>query len=852
MDILRNTIEAIFYATPVEQFAEAILSDDDGYGLLSAIKETLAHIDPRYTPSEIEILDNVLEDSWMKFERGGCYSLIQRMPLILEHFSKKVLICTGSSDPIVDFDNLLRWRQISLLVGEDTLIIPRLAKYDSDRARYRKNLLWPNVLNHNNFRLNSILDKELSDTHSHVNAANDIFEFNWLSLMNYYRNPDAKTRRTFMASGARMEYDRTNRFSRINNSLEEWAKIAAAIRLKLFQLNNNLKSEVSIKEIYEAVEDNERLERLSEKVRLEIASAAEDALETERNVGAECDDSIVVDYAIRKEYFRGDFGAPATPFMIHYGERRLLYDWFLNYYNNSGLSRSTADLMMLYIVIKNKVRREFVQTNILQGFTNFQEYQNGKSIFIAEGKFGKAYRNVMFRYAVQSSLTDSKSHYLEARVCPGEISRLMYCDYNKSIFGSGNFCEDNTTAKVSLVAHFIKSEDTVPPDDNLPRHIKLRDTLTHQVKTLLSDFRNNPDENKLNPLTGIDAASSELNCRPEVFAPFFRFLRFNGLSNFTFHAGEDFYDIADGLRTIDETICFFGYKTGNRIGHGLALGTDAAEFYETRHNTVIIPRQILLDNLVWLKCYAAANDILLSPRTLLLIDEFFHSLISKLGYPDNPSITEYRESMNLRGDYLSRNIDDVFVTEPSSDYRSELRDDELPREVQYSPVSKGKTASDKAHKLHIWYERSTKCRIEGAKTEIVIFPPHYAEEIARIQDKMLDSLEDKGIVIETNPSSNIKIGRFSRYDQHPIFRFHNVATNTPRHSMVVSINTDDKGVFATSLRNEYSLIAIALKKMKGKNGERLWSDLQIETYLSRIAHYGNISRFRVNDMEMFQ
>ena len=60
---------------------------------------------------------------------------------------------------------------------------------------------------------------------------------------------------------------------------------------------------------------------------------------------------------------------------------------------------------------------------------------------------------------------------------------------------------------------------------------------------------------------GIDAANNELYCRPEVFAQAFRYLKdFFGdyydyetfqtkalkSIGFTFHAGEDFYDIADG------------------------------------------------------------------------------------------------------------------------------------------------------------------------------------------------------------------------------------------------------------------------------------------------------------------
>ena len=83
-----------------------------------------------------------------------------------------------------------------------------------------------------------------------------------------------------------------------------------------------------------------------------------------------------------------------------------------------------------------------------------------------------------------------------------------------------------------------------------------------------------------------------------------------------------------------------------------------------------------------------------------------------------------------------------------------------------------------------------------------------------IQEQLLVKIERKRIAIECNPSSNYKIGEFGRYDEHPITRFNNAGLNTPysRHDISVSINTDDQGVFATSLEREYSLIALAMER----------------------------------------
>lgn len=79
---------------------------------------------------------------------------------------------------------------------------------------------------------------------------------------------------------------------------------------------------------------------------------------------------------------------------------------------------------------------------------------------------------------------------------------------------------------------------------------------------------------------------------------------------------------------------------------------------------------------------------------------------------------------------------------------------------------------------------------------------------------MLQEIEKKRISIECNPTSNYKIGEMSSYDEHPILKFYNSGLNTPypKHDIAVSINTDDQGVFSTSLEREYSLIALAMEK----------------------------------------
>ena len=96
-------------------------------------------------------------------------------------------------------------------------------------------------------------------------------------------------------------------------------------------------------------------------------------------------------------------------------------------------------------------------------------------------------------------------------------------------------------------------------------------------------------------IRGIDACANEINCRPEVFAQSFRYLsdimfeseyvnnnrsqKIMTKLHTTYHVGEDFFDIVDGIRAVDEALLFCGLGRGSRIGHGLALGVDPYTYY---------------------------------------------------------------------------------------------------------------------------------------------------------------------------------------------------------------------------------------------------------------------------------
>ena len=111
---------------------------------------------------------------------------------------------------------------------------------------------------------------------------------------------------------------------------------------------------------------------------------------------------------------------------------------------------------------------------------------------------------------------------------------------------------------------------------------------------------------------------------------------------------------------------------------------------------------------------------------------------------------------------------------------------------------------------------------------------------------MIKELVQKGIGIETNPSSNYLIGPIQKYKEHPIIRFNGRKLKETEANMAlqVSINTDDQGVFDTSLENEYALMTIALKKAKNDNDHFLYDLEDIYVWIDYVRRMGITQSFK--------
>ena len=315
---------------------------------------------------------------------------------------------------------------------------------------------------------------------------------------------------------------------------------------------------------------------------------------------------------------------------------------------------------------------------------------------------------------------------------------------------------------------------------------------------------------------------------------------------FTFHVGEDFLDIVDGLRAVRESILFLNLENRDRLGHALVLGTDVEKYYRKRGYYISMSKQTLLDNIVWLyfegSCCDGFNRIAVKLKALY--SKYFDDIYGKCKIMDGdhvltPNIEDYYNAWLLRGD------NPECYKNPQKEYENRLTSYWGIYALNESEAVSKARKNIKARFLYYFYHYDEYVYKEGCKCDQIKLDEDYIYVIRQLQAKLLDEVEMKHISIETNPTSNYRIGDFERYDEHPILYFFNYGLeheDIAPHSITVSINTDDKGVFSTSLEREFSVMAAALEKksLVEKDGN---SPRRIYDWLDRIREMGFEMRF---------
>lgn len=878
MDIERGCIEILFKRIPYTEIGVSPLCKQQEIQHLtkSTFVKYAKEQFPTYSNDEIENLYSYIKDETQSEVTVFDY---------LEKISKQ-LLNNGINEPTCKFETLLRWRETSFKVGQDLLTCAFLAKHDIKHHINRNLFTWRPILRTDNNRLQNIMNKGIAENHFHINGSSQNFMLNWISIMNDITY-DSKIIQQLDYRLSK-KYDDTTKPQKVIG-LQGRLMLAAYYRIYLYlsliketTLLNKLKKFHVIDKLEFPIVHLESFRNIIDICKYEFGYKTkhyEHILNTEL-----INKEYVLDYCIFKKI--GQINNTENRLLS--GERYLLYGCLKNIYLKDA-SELEKLYFWRYLAIKTEFRSELVQVNGALGFDNFSKYQNRKSMFFEENR---VLQNELLSLSVASTCKDQNIISLEGR---GMWKNNMLATTRKL----WNLSNEKLPEECDffLVIHFPKQKDR-SIQQHTCRNSKLRNSVVKKAKDIISylDKRYYSTwkyNNSLIKIKGIDTCSNEIGCRPEVFAQAYRYLLGEGkieirhriskydysndlgkVSNYldknrptickplystnsldfdtlkaTYHVGEDFLDIVDGLRAIDEVLLFCGYQRDFRIGHALALGVSPESFYKVKKYKLIISKQDALDNVVWLIMRSIELGVEIDNSLRDDLNSHFEEWIcdlytkSRNMKKEHHEITmcEYFNAWKLRGDNPN------FYNRSTKDSYTEIKRNMLPGYHYYdlNPEVKDSVRNKHMHReLYHDYHYDMNVKQNGSKKVVFIIKENYIQHVRKLQDAMIHMLVKKGIGIECNPSSNYLIGTIDKYTDHPILRFQPIENCKPFPGKIsASINTDDQGIFDTYLENEYALMASSLQKNYEKNPNVLYDIEDIYDWIENIRNLGIQQKF---------
>lgn len=510
------------------------------------------------------------------------------------------------------------------------------------------------------------------------------------------------------------------------------------------------------------------------------------------SIDGDCNENI--------DYAQGSISIKNKKYFTLSGERCIIYNSIRCIYKKIGNYREVESLLYLYLHAKYQFRVELVQSNTYIGFHNFQDYQNRKDYFIP---WSDEFEKKIIADTICSIMETPKIHKAELRVTPRNtveenskniqiaedaIECAFKCidAYNGSRDRDLDNCivKDDFKNKFFYTLHFIKKPDT-RFEVGCCRDYFLRKKAEAQASAII-ELRSSC-VSAAKRILGIDAAGEEINCRPETFGTVFRHLQYydgnsvnishtNKLNQLkaTYHVGEDNYDIVDAMRAINEAILFLGLRSGCRLGHATLLGISAETFYKKKKDSVHMPRQVFLDNIVWMYFFIKNNAVFLDDMVLLMpyLEEQFqihfneiylngiqrdrvNYKIGKLAYlkrydniPNNRDlcnfdIYHYYLSWLLRGDdpelYIHGGFDSPHIE--SETYKICSSDERM-------SIAR---RSFEAVYLYYLYHYDIESRKTGTQEITISLPEYFIKAVEAIQKELIKQIAMRGIAIETNP-----------------------------------------------------------------------------------------------------
>ena len=523
-----------------------------------------------------------------------------------------------------------------------------------------------------------------------------------------------------------------------------------------------------------------------------------------------------------------------------------IYDYNLNSKDDSGRIKTLASV--IFIVNLNELLKVNTDRTLYKGLDYFsQEFIGNNPIKVAANRLVS--KNSVFELYRRFFKEQKRVKAFELRMFPKEKSlkfwhntiklicsnqqRQKLYRFLSSINHSNCSIEDNSKKifsnyeidkEFSLIFHFRKAKNSYE-FENIN---KLYKGIFKETKKFANFLRKNGKYTAF--FSGIDAASMEYWTPAWVFAPLYSFWRnfavyyIPSLSakrfplKFTFHAGEDFVDLGTGLKNIYEAIKFLNLSSGDRIGHGLALGIDVKS-YCLKHRKVRMSPLYYFFHLLWLNYLTYKHEELVGYRKRILreisriegkyefVREFLSSLLesndreNSYRIPDDMQILLINIYESLKYDFINKGNDSLFERLWNMDKIKLCNKENFQCKII--------TLLPNLFRNYVTKSRSLK----GVNLDPLLDEKSdvsFEEQILlleKIRNIVLKTVLNRGIVIEACPSSNMYIRGLVDYKEHVVVKLKEEIIN---NGLRVTLNTDDPLVFNNNLLDEYLLIYEAL------------------------------------------
>ncbi|WP_082378901.1 hypothetical protein [Marinagarivorans algicola] len=496
---------------------------------------------------------------------------------------------------------------------------------------------------------------------------------------------------------------------------------------------------------------------------------------------------------------------------------------------------------LLYILCMNNFQRFAVQRTDQAGFDWFQKFADDGVREHIELAYEARFRQL------QGNSTSGAAELatLECRIAPKSsnakninlLSKVFegFLCYHQGAepYALHSACDLNDLAlKVSaikkpalrLVTHFIKRP--WQPKAGEAYYQTLRNNLLTQAHLLVELLDNNPALKKI--LTGIDAAANELEAPPDVFAGLYRFCRYHHIRHFTYHVGEDFKHLVSGIRAVHDAVTLLALRNGDRLGHATAIGILPKQWFEP------MPKFIYMEQGAWLDDLLFVRQVVLSTNTTRInlewVEREIRRLIALL-LPSPMTIDVLQDAFKYR--HLLPEALEGYLQGQCLSYTSWLW-----QEIEAVKKAKEHVGLEALECLRMrWFDVGVLMR--SAKKTKVCVTGFDADALLLLQQYVQHEIEKYGVVIETLPTSNIRISHYQSMHEHHVFRWLKIPERAidGDANLMVSLGSDDPGIFSTSIKNEFYHIFCTLMKHFSYSPEEALK------YAAQINENGRIYRF---------